>query len=128
MSYFKPISGQLLLEATTTPSQPFQFTLPSGAPLQEQMMALRVLIYDGATEVHLAYGSTVAQVNAIAGTGGTPTAGQQVAGVMTFGCAANTVGVGFLDYIVLPSASFISVWSSTSTADVYLTSGQETAH
>src|SRR6267154_2857719 len=128
MSYFRPVGGQLLLEATTTPSFPLQLNTPSGAPISEPVSAFRVLIYDGATEVHLAYGASAAAVIAIAGTGSGPTAGSQVAGVLTFGGAAGTVGVGFLDYIVLPSNSFISVWTGTSTADVYITPGQETAH
>ncbi len=125
MGYFKPIGGEVLIEASTTPSAPIQLLTP---PVAEQMSAFRVLIYDSATEVHLAYGPTAAAVNLIAGTGSGPTAGQQNSGVITFGGGATTVSSGFLDYIVLPSASFLSVWTSTTTGDVYITPGQETTH
>jgi len=128
MSYFRPVGGQILFEATTTPTSPIQLTLAGGTPISEAVTAFRVMIYDAATEVHLAYGPTVAAVAAVAGTGSGPTAGQQVAGVITFGGCATAVGAGSLDYIVLPSASFISVWTATATADVYITPGQETAH
>jgi len=128
MGYFKPVGGQLLIDATTTPSAPVQLNSPSGAPIAEQMSAFRIMIYDAATEVHLAYGPTAAAVNAIAGTGSGPSAGVQTAGVMTFGGCASTVGAGSLDYIVLPSNSFLSVWTATTTADVYITPGQETTH
>jgi len=128
MGYFKPVGGQLLIEATTTPSSPTQLNGPSGTLIAEPISAFRVMIYDAATEVHLAYGPTAAIVTAIVGTGSGPSAGVQTAGVMTFGGCAGTVGAGSLDYIVLPSNSFLSVWTATTTADVYITPGQETTH
>ena len=133
MGYFRPIGGQILFEATTTPTNPINLTMGVGAggiPIAEPVTAYRVLIFDAASsaEVHLAYGPSVAAVNAIAGAGGAPTAGSQTVGIITFGGVPATAGAGFLDYIVLPSNCFISVWCPVGSADVYITPGQETAH
>jgi hypothetical protein len=133
MGYFRPTSGQILIETTTTPIAAFQLLAQGGGPIPEPLMAVRVTISNAASSivVHLAYGATAVAANLIAAnaqSSGDVNPGAQINGLITF-IGAVTAGPGLLaDYIVIPSNSFITVWSDGGTSDVYICPGQETTH
>ena len=113
---FQPLGGELRIALTQTPTAPFRVLHPNGEGASQIRIALFSL---SAGEARLAYGSSAAEVTAIAGTGGETTAGVQTTGVITL------VGPTEVEVLSLPNGAWFSAWSVTAgaTGDLYLTPG-----